>query len=93
VAQQYQDSARVGFRFEKAWGEAVPHGVRMDLPVLKACAFSGGLACGPEGLGGDGVTCRVPAVAGKEPLLRLAAQAAPLEHFRNTCRLFESSAR
>ena len=51
----------------------------MDVPVVEAGAFGGDLAGIPEDLSGDRVTCRVPAVAGKEPLLRLAPEAAPVE--------------
>src|SRR6202034_406251 len=59
----------------------------MNVPVLEAGPLSGDLAGSPEALGGDGVTCRVPAVAGKEPLLGLAAETSPvdaqlLEQFR-----------
>ena len=46
---------------------------------VNAGPFSGDLAGRPEDLGGDRVTCRVPAVAGKEPLLGLAPESAPVE--------------
>ena len=72
MAEQYLDGAQVGAGFEKMCGEAMSQGVRMDVPVLEAGAFSGDLAGSPEDLGGDRITCRVPAVAGKEPLLGLA---------------------
>ena len=49
------------------------------MPVLKASPFCGNLAGSPEDLGGDRVTCRVPTVAGKEPLLRLASEAVPVD--------------
>jgi hypothetical protein len=50
----------------------------MDVPVHESRPFCSNLAGRPENLGGDRVTCRVPAVAGKEPLLRLATESAPV---------------
>ena len=50
----------------------------MNVPVVEAGAFSSDLAGRPEDLGGDWITCRMPAVAGKEPLLRLAPETAPV---------------
>src|ERR1700683_896571 len=60
-------------------GEAMTQSVRMDAPMLKARKFSSDLAGRPEGLGGDGITCGVPAVAGKQPLLRLAPETSPVD--------------
>src|SRR6202167_4387489 len=60
-------------------GEAMTQSVRMDAPMLKARTFSSDLAGGPEDLGGDGITCGVPAVAGKQPLLRLAPETSPVD--------------
>src|ERR1017187_9008603 len=51
----------------------------MNVPVREAGSFSGDLAGSPEDLGGDRVTCRVPAVAGKEPLLGLAPESTPVD--------------
>src|SRR5277367_2486367 len=51
----------------------------MDVPMREAGAFGGVLAGIPEHLGGDRMTRSVPAVAGKEPLLRLAPEAAPVD--------------
>jgi site-specific recombinase XerD len=53
--------------------------VRVDVPVLKPGAFGGNLAGAPQDLGGHRVTGCVPAVAGKQPLLRLAPETAPIE--------------
>ena len=72
MAKQYLNSAQVGAGFEKMGRETMAQSVGMNAPVVEAGAFSGDLAGRPEDLGGDGVTCRVPAVAGKEPLLGLA---------------------
>ena len=41
----------------------------MNVPVLKPCAVDGDLTSAPEDLGGERVTCGVPAVAWKRPLL------------------------
>ena len=46
-------------------------GVGMDVPVLKTGAFSGLLTGGPENLGGDRITCRMPSVAGEQPSVGL----------------------
>src|SRR5271170_2226543 len=78
MSEQYLDGAQVGASFEKMRGETMSQSVRMDVPVVEAGAFGGDLAGRPENLGGDRVTCRVPAVAGKEPLLRLAPESAPV---------------
>jgi len=79
MAKQNLDGAQVSAGFEKVCGEAVSKRVRMDMPVLKAGAFGGQLAGRPEDLGGHGMTRCVPAVAWKEPLLRLAPEAAPVD--------------
>ena len=50
----------------------------MNPPVVESGAFGGDLACGPENLSGDRVTCGVPSVAWEEPLLRLAPEATPV---------------
>jgi hypothetical protein len=65
MAEQYLDGARVGAGFEKVCGEAMPQGVRMDVPVLKTGALSSHLTGSPEHLGGDGITRCMPAVTGK----------------------------
>jgi len=72
MAEQDLDGAQVGAGFEQMRSEAVTERVRMDAPVIEAGAFGGNLAGTPENLGGDWVTCRVPAVAGEEPLPGLA---------------------
>src|ERR1017187_5726882 len=79
MAEQYLNSAQVGAGFKKGGSEAMSQGVRMDLPVLESGAFGGDLAGTPKDLGSDRVACRVPAVAGKEPLLRLAPEASPVD--------------
>src|ERR1700722_9615874 len=53
--------------------------VWVNVPVLKPGALGGDLTVAPENLGGDRVTCRVPAVAWKQPLLRLAPEPAPVD--------------
>src|SRR5271169_4995803 len=79
MAEQDLNGAQVGAGFKKMCGEAMTQCVRMDAPLLKARTFSSDLAGGPEDLGGDGITCRVPAVAGKQPLLRLAPETPPVD--------------
>jgi len=79
MAEQDLNGAKVGAGFKKMCGEAMPQSVRMDAPMLKARTFSSDLAGSPEDLGGDGITCRVPAVAGKQPLLRLAPETSPVD--------------
>ena len=46
--------------------------------VRQAGALSGVLTGSPEDLGGDGITCGMPSVAGKQPLGRLASEPAPV---------------
>src|SRR5271167_4003203 len=50
----------------------------MDVLVRQAGALSGVLTGSPEDLGGDGITCGMPPVAGKQPLCRLASEPAPV---------------
>src|SRR5271165_7550405 len=50
----------------------------MDMLVRQAGALSGILTGSPEDLGGDGITCGMPSVAGKQPVDRLASQPAPI---------------
>src|ERR1700684_4665931 len=77
MAEQDLNGAQVGAGFKKMCGEAMTQSVRMDAPMLKARTFSSDLTGSPEDLGGDGITCRVPAVAGKQPLLRLVPGTPP----------------
>src|SRR5580658_5851136 len=79
MAEQDLDGAQVGAGFKKMCGEAMTQSVRMDASMLKARTFSSDLAGSPGDLGGDGITCRVPAVAGKQPLPGLAPEAAPVD--------------
>src|ERR1700678_3157924 len=79
MAEQHLDGAQVGAGFKKMRGEAMTQSVRMDAPMLKTRTFSSDLAGSPEDLGGDGITCRVPAVAGEQPLLRLAPETSPVD--------------
>ena len=65
VAKQYLDGAQVSAGFEKVCGEAMPQGVRMDVPMLKAGALGSHLTGSPKDLGGDGITCGVPTLPGK----------------------------
>src|ERR1700679_3339923 len=78
MAAQGLNGAQVGAGFKKMCGEAMTQSVRMDAPMLKARTFSSDLAGSPEDLGGDGITCGVPAVTGKQPLLRLAPETSPV---------------
>jgi hypothetical protein len=57
----------------------VTQGMGMDVLVLKTGAFSGLLTGGPENLGGDRITCRMPSVAGKQPVSGLAPQPGPVD--------------
>ena len=79
MAEQDLNGAQVGACFKKMCGEAMTQSVRVDAPMLKARTFSSYLAGSPEDLGGDGITCRVPAVAGEQPLLRLAPETSPID--------------
>src|SRR5664279_3400038 len=78
MAEQDLNGAQVRSGFEKVCGETMPQGVGMDAPVIEACAFSGNLTGRPEDLGGHRTAGCVPAVSGKQPLLRLAPEAAPV---------------
>src|SRR6202453_2398353 len=79
MAEQDLNGAQVGAGFKKMCGEAMTQSVRMDAPMLKARTFSSDLAGGSEDLGGDGITCGVPAAAGKQPLLRLSPETSPVD--------------
>ena len=54
-------------------------GMGMDVLVLKAGAFGGLLTGSPEDLGGDGITRRMPSIAGKQPVGGLAPQSTPVD--------------
>jgi len=56
----------------------VAQSVGMNAPVVETCAFGGDLAGRPQDLGGYRLAGCVPAVAGKQPLLRLAPEPAPV---------------
>src|SRR5271166_3610494 len=59
-------------------GEAVSKRMGMNMLVREPSAFGGVLTGRPEDLGGDWITCRVPAVAGKQPVGGLAPETAPI---------------
>ena len=79
MPQQHLDGAQVSTGFEQMRGKAVAQSMGMDVLVLKAGAFGGLLTGVPENLGGDGMTRRMPSVAGKQPLGGLAPQPAPVD--------------
>src|SRR3984957_2468177 len=78
MPQQHLDGAQVGPGFEQMRGKAMTEGVGMDVLVLKASAFGRFLTSGPEHLGGDRMTPRMPSVAGKQPVCGLASESAPV---------------
>lgn len=82
VSEQYLDGAQVRAGFKKVRRETMAQSVGMNAPVVEAGAFSSDLAGSPEDLGGDRVTCRVPAVAREEPLLGLTSEATPISSQR-----------
>ena len=79
MSEQHLDGAQVGAGFEQMRGKAVAQSVRMDMLVLKTGAFGGLLTGSPEDLGGDRMTRCMPAVAGKQPVGRLAPESAPVD--------------
>jgi hypothetical protein len=78
MSKQHLDSAQVGPGFQQMRGKAMTQCVRMDVPVLKACAFGRLLTGSPEHLGGDRMTRCMPSVAGKQPVRALASESTPL---------------
>ena len=52
MAGQDLDGAQISFGFEQGCGEAMPQGMRMDLPVIETGSFSGDLTGRPWDLGG-----------------------------------------
>src|SRR5271166_2095864 len=78
MTQQHLDGAQVSSSFEQMGGKAVTQGVGMDVLVFKPSALCGALAGCPKNLGRDRITGRVPSVAGKQPVDRLASQPAPI---------------
>src|ERR1035438_2528185 len=78
MAEQDLNRAQVRAGFEKVCGEAMSQSVRMDVPVIEAGSFGSNLAGSPQDLGGHRLAGCVPTVAGKEPLLRLAPESAPV---------------
>src|SRR5450631_4124658 len=78
MAEQDLNRAQVRAGFEKVCGEAMSQSVRMDVPVIEAGSFGSNLAGTPQDLGGHRLAGCVPTVAGKEPLLRLAPESAPV---------------
>ena len=69
---------KVGPGFQQMRGKAMTQSVGMDVLMLKTCAFGRLLTGGPEHLDGDRMTRRMPSVAGKQPVGRLASEAAPI---------------
>src|SRR5580658_814674 len=65
MAEQDLDGAQVGAGFKKMGRETMAQSVGMNAPVVEAGAFGSDLAGRPKNLGGDRVTCRVPAVPGE----------------------------
>src|SRR5271170_4073808 len=78
MAEQYLDGAQIGAGFKKVSRETMAQSVGMNAPVVEAGAFSSDLAGSPEDLGGHRMAGGVPAVAGKQPLLRLAPESSPV---------------
>src|SRR5208337_717307 len=78
MTEQYLYGAQVSSSFEQMGGKAVTQGVGMDVLVFKPSALCGALAGCPKNLGRDRITGRVPSVAGKQPLCRLASEPAPV---------------
>ena len=72
MAEQYLDSAQVGDGFKKVSRETVAQSMGVNASAVESCALSRDLAGTPENLGSHRLTGSMPAVAGKEPLLRLA---------------------
>jgi hypothetical protein len=73
---QHLNRSQVSTGFEQMRGKAVAQGVGMDPLVLKTGAFGGLLTGVSENLGGDRMTCRMPSVAGEQPIGGLAFQPA-----------------
>ena len=65
MAEQDLDGAQVGAGFKKMGRETMAQSVGMNAPVVEAGASGSDLAGRPEDLGGDRVTCCVPAVTGE----------------------------
>ena len=79
MAEQYLDGAQVGAGFKKVGRETMAQSVGVNAPVVEASAFSSDLAGSPEDLGSHRLTGGMPAVAGKQPLLRLAPETSPVD--------------
>src|SRR3989454_2226543 len=79
MPQQHLDGAQIGPSFEQMSGKAVTQRMGMDVLVFKAGALRGLLTGTPENLGGDRMTCRMPSVAGKQPVGGLAPKSAPVD--------------
>src|ERR1035437_10355576 len=76
MAEQDLNGAQVGSGFEQVGRKAMSQGVGMDLPVMQAGPFRSDLAGTPYDLRSHRMAGWVPAVAGEEPLLRLAPESA-----------------
>jgi hypothetical protein len=72
VSEQYLNGAQISAGFKKVSRETMAQSVGVNAPVVESCALSRDLTGTPENLGSHRLTGSVPAVAGKEPLLRLA---------------------
>src|SRR5713101_1717687 len=79
MPQQHLNGTQIGTGFEQMSGKAVTQRMGMDALVLKTGSFSGLLTGGPEHLGGDRITCRMPSVAGKQPVRGLVPEPAPID--------------
>jgi hypothetical protein len=68
MSQQHLDGAQIGAGLQQMRCKTMPQSVRMNVLVLQAGTFSSPLTRGPEHLGGDRTTRRMPSVAGKQPV-------------------------
>jgi hypothetical protein len=78
VTEQQLDGAQVSARFQQMGRETMSKRVRVDMAMCKSGAFGYVLTSIPKNLGCDGATARVPTVARKQPLGRLAAKSASI---------------
>jgi hypothetical protein len=64
MSQQHLDGAQVGTGLQQMRCKTMPQRVRMNVLVLQASTFSSSLTRGPEHLGGDRMTRRMPSLPG-----------------------------
>src|SRR5271163_19883 len=79
MSKQHLDRAQIGTGLQQMRRETMTQGMWMNLLMLQTSAECSLLAGSPEHLGGYRMACRVPAVAGEQPVRGFVPEPAPVD--------------